>query len=252
MRLWPDFRFADTRSASSAGDLARRVTLLLAVVALHLLLILWLASSPPSKGVTPPPVANVFTVPLSSAHGATVQPLQKKMAPPPTPRLPALIVPAKLPTADTSLSPAAVIASPGAETAAAGCALARDAGQAIGQDPAAMAELAALPPDVRTSTDAVMLWNGQWLDLGVMPTGIDTGALRRVVEQVAANAPAECLDAEANGPQFIPIPEGNRTVMIVVGSGAWHWSDLIAPSTDCPSMGSSPCLAPEETTTIHG
>ena len=242
MRLWPDFRFPDTGSTSSAGDLARRGALLLAVVALHLLLILWLASSPPSKRVTPSPAMSVFTVPLSIAHGAAVQPLRKKMAPPPTPRVAVLIVPAKLPIADASLSPTAVIASPGAETATAGCALARDAGQAIGQDPAAMAELDALPPGIRTSTDAVMLWNGQWLDLGSMPAGIDTGALRRVVEQVAADAPAECRDAEATGPQFIPIPERDRTVMIVVGSGAWHWADLIAPPADCAPGGAEPCL----------
>lgn len=242
MRLWPDFQLPDTESTSSAVDLARRAALLFAIVALHLLLILWLTSSPPLKQVAPPPVMSMFTVSLSSGHGALARPLRKTMALPPATRLPVLIIPAKLPIVDTSPSPTAS-ASLGADTAAAGCALARDAGKAIGQERAAIAELDALPPDIRTSTDAVMLWNGSWLDLGAMPAGIERGALRRVVEGVAANAPPECRNAEAIGPQFIPIPERNRTVMIVVGSGTWHWADLIAPA-DCSLDGAEPCDTP--------
>ena len=86
-----------------------------------------------------------------------------------------------------------------------------------------------------------LCWNGQWLDLGGTAAGIGWGSLRRVVEQVVDAAPAECRNAEALGPWFIPIPEGDRTVTIVIGSGIWHWADLIASSADCPVAASAAC-----------
>lgn len=93
-----------------------------------------------------------------------------------------------------------------------------------------MAEIDALPPDVRTSADAILLWNGQWLDPGATSADPNKGSLRRVVEGIVAGMPGECRGVPERGPQFIPVPKGDRTVMIVIGSGAWHWDDMIPPS----------------------
>ena len=29
------------------------------------------------------------------------------------------------------------------------------------------------------------------------------------------------------GPIFVPVPVGDRTTMLAIGSGVWHWGDLL-------------------------
>lgn len=238
----PAFVGLGSGSTTSRGDLARRIFLLLVIVALHLLLILWLASSPLPERVAPPAIMNVFSVPLSSGRSASAHQVPTKMPTPAKVLLPATpITPGR---SVAGASPPSVDAgtTPGTE-AVGGCSLAQDVGQAIEHDPAAMAELDALPPTLRTSADVVMLWNGQWLDSGETAAGTDTGSLRRVVEQVVAGASVECRDATVAGPRFIPVPEGTRTATIVVGSGSWRWGDLLASSADCSPVPSTACPA---------
>ena len=112
-----------------------------------------------------------------------------------------------------------------------------------------MAELAALPPGVRSGADAVMLWNGKWFDQQIpVPAPTATGAvsinssLRLAIEKMVIAAPAECRDEAMVGPVFVPIPEGDRTTLLAIGSGAWRWSDLLALSALCP--GGDPSLCP--------
>ena len=212
---------------SSTGNRVGRAVLLIAIVALHLLLVFHLASHSPPEPNARPAVLNVFTVPLSSGRGASSPPIKQTVASP-AHRFPVVIVHPRSPTATDSPPSEEADVMPQSGVAAGGCALARDAGDAIQRDAAAMAELDALPPAIRTSADAVMLWNGEWLDQGAMPGGRDAGALRRVVEQVVADAPVDCREVEAIGPVFIPIPERDHTVMIVIGSGTWRWAQLLA------------------------
>jgi hypothetical protein len=102
-----------------------------------------------------------------------------------------------------------------------------------------MAELEALPAQARTQADAVMLWDGGWLQSAsaLSPAPADTpngsvltlGQLRRVVEQELRKAQTECRNAMVTGPQFIALPGVRRTTIIVVGSGQWRWEDLLRP-----------------------
>lgn len=145
----------------------------------------------------------------------------------------------------------------------AGCGMAGVIGQAIAADPAAMAALDALPPGIRTEADAVMLWNGGWIDVGGAPPSPQSVAssfasqfpplatpgpsrsatmlpsfllsdplapLKQTVVTALAAAPAECRALSVNGPQLIPIAEPSRTTMLVIGSGSWKWTDLIDPA----------------------
>ena len=241
LKKLPASRLPASGSTSSAGELTRRAILLLTFVGLHLLLIVWLASNPPSKEIVRPATLSVFTVLPLSERDASAQPVQKRVVPPATP-VPDLPAPGRLPTPEAAPLSSGATATVSAGVAAGGCALAQNVGEAIGKNPAAMAEIDGLPPDVRTSADAMMLWDGEWLGSGVAPADIEIGVLRQAVEQVVADAPAECRNAETTGPQFIPVPEGDRTLMIVIGSGTWHWADLIASPADCLSAPPSECL----------
>ena len=213
---------------NGARERARRAALIGFIAALHIILILLLARGDPRA---PPPTLNVVKLlALSESSSSAPEPQQIPVPPSPAPQTPQ---PEVHPLLLSPIGAAAVPSSPASASAgsgagAAGCALAQQTAEAIERDPAALAELDALPPGLRTEADAVMLWNGQWMLANTVPPGVPAGSLRRAVEQVVMAAPAECRDADAIGPQFIPIPDNGRTTMLVVGSGAWHWADLLA------------------------
>lgn len=167
----------------------------------------------------------MITISLDEPGGATIVP--KHEPAPARPTAPAPVAATTEPSiaVDPTL-PTAADAGTGAGAMIGGCALAHDLGVAIARDPLAMAELDSLPVGVRSSADAVMLWNGQWLDIA-LPPGLAGGATRRVTEQVVSAAASDCREAQISGPQFVPVPEAGRTVMIVIGSGNWRWAELL-------------------------
>lgn len=153
-----------------------------------------------------------------------------------------------------------------------GCSMVAVIGKSISDSPEAMAAVAALPSSVRSDTDAVMLWNGAWLDTG-LDTGLDAGldagrsagqgtsklsplaylpslpaligqdpvgTLKTVIQTAIEAAPAECLEVETLGPQLIPIAEPGHTTMLVIGSGAWRWSSLREPVMDPSALPAQP------------
>ena len=69
-----------------------------------------------------------------------------------------------------------------------------------------------------------------------------TGGLHSAIERIVAAAPAQCRDEEIIGPVFVPIPEGERTTMLAIGSGVWRWSDLLPASPTCLSNEPAQCL----------
>ena len=233
-----DFPFGDRFGESGARD-ARyylgRGTLLLAIVAAHLL-ILWLVllltgftgrAPARAKSLAVFDVSEVETpdAPAKPAEQVRVSKVQ-----------PQVLVP-------TVLTIAAPPAAAGSGTGQ-GCGVAGLLAKGISASPEAMAAVAALPKAVRSDADAVMLWNGTWLDTGqasvlsAVPvlsalTGQDpVSALKSVILDTLAAAPADCREVTSLGPQFIPIAEPGRTTMLVIGSGAWRWSSLIEPHAD--------------------
>jgi hypothetical protein len=104
-----------------------------------------------------------------------------------------------------------------------------------------------LPPGIRTEADAVMLWNGGWIDVGGAPTAAPMpvtvqkllppilqndplAPLKQTVVAAIAAVPPVCQDLGVTGPQLIPIAEPGRTTMLVIGSGMWKWTELINPA----------------------
>lgn len=213
----------------------RRSALLLAIIAAHLL-ILWLAllltaftGRPPLRAKT----LAVFDVSEVKTPDAPAKPAEQVRV---SNVKPQLLVPTML---TINAPPAAAGSGTGQ-----GCGMAGLLAKGISESPEAMAAVAALPRDVRSEADAVMLWNGTWLDTGpssvlagvpvVSPlTGQDpVMALKTVILTTLAAAPAECREVESLGPQLIPVAEPGRTTMLVIGSGAWRWSSLIEPEVN--------------------
>lgn len=210
----------------------RRSALLLAIVAAHLL-ILWLAllltgftGRPPQRAKT----LALFDVSEVKTPDSPAKPAEHVQV--------SKIKPQQLvPTILTIDAPPAAAGSGTGQ----GCGMAGVLAKGISENPEAMAAVAALPRDVRSEADAVMLWNGTWLDTGrsaalsalpvvsAMAGQEPVTVLKTVILATLAAAPAECREVELLGPQLIPIAEPGRTTMLVIGSGAWRWSSLSEP-----------------------
>ena len=220
-----------------------RGSLLAAIITVHLLLLLWLVTRPPSVRPDPDRGRGLTLIALSAGANAATPTTKPKPPPPTVIPVRELILPTLLPTPTAAQNPSPAGTGTPQAGDVGGCALSVRTAESIAGDPAAMAELAALPPAYRTSADAVMLWNGEWL--ASAPGSVATPAtpsLRRAVEQVIADASPDCRAAPMGGPQFLAIPEQGRTTTLVIGSGAWRWSDLLAPSAACLGNVPGSCL----------
>lgn len=222
----------------------QRAILLIAIIAIHWLLLLWLVTRPPTVRPVRDPGTGLVLISVSSGQRIAT-PTVPKPPPPIVLPTPPIILPSPLPTPSGEISPSAIEGGSPQAGEAGGCALASRTAEAIAKDPAAMAELASLPPAFRTSADAVMLWNGVWLASDPRSTAFPlTPSLRRAVERVVAEASPECQATIMTGPQFLAIPEQNRTTTLVIGSGTWRWSDLLTPSASCVPSPTDACLVP--------
>ena len=207
----------DSRSLTARG------TLLLVIVAVHLFVLVLLMS----QAVPIVPKAPVTFQLISFDESPAPAPSRAPSAPPPAaipqPPTPALPLPQISPADFPSVTAQASTGLQGGG----GCALASMIGHSIEADSAGMTALDALPADIRSTTDAVMLWNGVWTTTALTSDVDPLMPLKRIVAQALQTAPAECLDAPNIGPRFIPVADRGRTTMLVIGSGEWKWASLI-------------------------
>lgn len=217
----PADRFADKDRRARA----KRLVVLLGVLAAHCLLVLLLVlgrRAPEairvSSGLQVLSLDNKPGVPAKPAAARSVTPEPPKPAPAPT----ALTAP---PPVMAGVAAGGVVgASVGVDG---GCAMSAAIARAIEADAPAAAALLALPPEVRTSADAVMIWNSGWLSAPAADGSDGLLPVRQVIERVFAASETQCVEAKITGPQFIPISVGDRTMMLVVGSGDWAWKEMV-------------------------
>ena len=217
-----------------------------ALVVAHILVIGWLMKSPEPLVVKKPMVFQVTALGnLPGSKSPTPEPsdghMSRDLAPPANVHKAA---PITLP----SVSAIAATAANSAEAAVvgSGCSIAGKVGDAITHDPAALAQLAALPPEMRSVANAVFIWNGEWLIhsgaspvvTSAAPAAIDS-PLQRTIESAVASAATECRAAPMTGPAFIAVQEGTRTTMLVVGSGIWRWDQVMTSECEAPT---NPCV----------
>lgn len=210
-----------------ARQRTRQATLLTSIVAAHVMLAGWILSSNRELPARPG-VESLAMVDLSNDESEPDAPAKPATVPPvPESRAAVLLAP-------TSLLAAAPSTAGGGDGT--GCSVTNVISAALQADNAAMAELAALPAGVRSDADAVMLWNGAWLDVAPETQSLmaenQIPALKNAVTLAVQALPPACAQVESVGPQLIPIPELGRTTMVVIGSGVWRWAALIEPPID--------------------
>lgn len=118
------------------------------------------------------------------------------------------------------------------------CKIAQSLAADLNQIPAVAQTLADLPASERSVANATMLWDSHWSD--------DSNAkafLRAFVSKELAASRPECLAATNRGPTLFLVPAGNRTVTVVIGSGQWQWSDLLADDAPLATSQNEQALA---------
>lgn len=233
----------------TAAARARRAALMVAIIAAHLVLALWILLGGSSFAPVRKP-QSLTAIDISINVPKPDAPAKKAVVPPVPDKRKVALLPTKV-TVEAAPPPASGSGS------GSGCSVATAVAAALIADKPAMEELAALPAEVRSEADAVMLWNGTWLDVTpgaqqplalmqiptqpqpqtLLQTHTLIPELKRVVTDTVLALPAECQGVETAGPQLIPIPEPGRTTMVVIGSGVWRWSDLIELPVADPTDG---------------
>ena len=217
-----------------------------ALVVAQILVIGWLMRSPAPLVVKKPMVFQVTALGnLPGSESLTRESsdghMSRELAPPANVHKAS---PISLPSAST-IAAAAAKSAKGA-VAGSGCSIAGKVGDAITHNPAALEQLAALPPEMRSVANAVFVWNGEWL-IGprASPNSDSTGTvtidnpLQKTIESAVASAATECRAAQMSGPAFIAVQEDTRSTMLVIGSGVWRWDQL--QPTECDAAPSA-CL----------
>lgn len=89
--------------------------------------------------------------------------------------------------------------------------------------------LHSVPRQTRSVANAVMLWNGEWVEPSPAAAhGVD--AVRLAILAGIQTAPSACLVKPVTGPLLIPIADERETILLAIGSGVWRWADLIPAS----------------------
>ncbi len=183
------------------------------------------AAASPQPDPEPPPPTPETAPPLQPPSPTPAAPAPPGRLPPVAPPPPG--PPPVDPTAEPqSLHPTAAVAATSAQAAARDCGFGRTLQQALQADPAVLAAASALPPQALTPSRAVLLWDAGWKPVQDGRGGAGIAPIRRAIVGLAGAASAECRAEEVRGPRFLYLPAAAGTVVIVLGSGVWRWSDL--------------------------
>jgi hypothetical protein len=113
----------------------------------------------------------------------------------------------------------------------------------FGDDPLLSAQLARIGPESRSVANAIMVWDGRWVELGGGAPDDALETLRRAIVEAVRAAPPECLTEELSGPRFIAVTRSDTTTVLVLGSGTWRWEQvLLEPSTSAPPGAPQPAM----------
>lgn len=204
--------------ARNTAPRGQRLTVLGAVFAAHVLLLIFFLQQRLS---VPPPVAPVVIGLIAIATPPAAAVASK---PPP------LSVPAKLAVAvdPVPISIAPDLVPKSAPGMAGACSTLGDISAALLADPVALEAIRLAPPETRSVADAVVVWSAGWAASTIDPAA-PLAPVRALVESFLLASEDRCLDEALAGPRLMAIPDGERTMFLVFGSGVWTWRQLVTP-----------------------
>jgi hypothetical protein len=184
---------------------------------------------PPEPPPPPPPVPDrpAAKTPVVAKPAPAKPPPRRRLArrAPPSPTVAPLIA-ASSPTADGPADVSdAEIASAGTagsgNGSGRGCDMARRLQAALRRDPRVQAAVAEAHRG-----KAIRIWNGDWLRHGEQE-GAGLAAVREAIMWEVGFAPEACRTEPVHGLILISLGDNPGSARLVVGRGAWRWSDVL-------------------------
>lgn len=120
------------------------------------------------------------------------------------------------------------------------CPLAGTLRDALQRDAAVQASLARIPQRSRSVANAVMLWDGQWIDASRVGGAATIALVQGVIALNLLNASEACRTQVISGPVFLPVESRSGALVLALGSGEWRWADLLAETPPSGSEVPSP------------
>ena len=138
--------------------------------------------------------------------------------------------PRPLSHAAASRPEAAVTVSQTADSAST-CQMTEQLQARLAVDPQVLAALARIPRDARSVANALMLWDGAWVGTDQRETAQALTTLQASIAAAIETASPDCRSLPVLGPRLLSIPDASGATLLVIGSGAWHWDDLLTQQT---------------------
>lgn len=184
----------------------------------------------PPPPPTPEPKLDPEPAPLKAPAAVKPSPALKARAPRPAPPevRPLAVAPAKATVSGDEVSESEVASAATAGggggsggSGAGGCDMARLLQDKLRSDGRVRAALATVP-----SGRAIRVWNGDWVRHGGQE-GQGLAAVREAIMWEVAWAPEACRKQRVSGLVLLTLGDGPPASRVVVGTGAWRWSDLL-------------------------
>lgn len=207
----------------------QRFGVLTAVIALHVSIFLIALAS---RGTSPVEVAKTGAMSIMSIKADV--PAER---PPPPPKLPSKLVDEikRLTEQAMTFEPDST-AVPGPSGT---CATLDVVSKAIVADPGAVTAIISAPPETRSIAEAIVMWNAGWSYAASAPDS-PLAPARTIIEQSLHSVEDGCLDEPIAGPRLIPVPDGERTMFVVLGSGEWTWRQLVSDPDSAQQLAPDP------------
>lgn len=199
--------------------------MLLSIVCVHAVLLAWVAMErmpqAPKRAVAS---LLVFDVPPAPTEAQPAKAVVVPVAVPSDQPPPVIEIPAVAQRLLVVSLPAPVVAEQ-AGPVEGGCDLTETVQSAIRQDVAARSALRDLPRDARSVANAVMVWDGHWIEGSSAASRNTVDKIQQVVLATIEGASDDCRNQVQAGPRILSIP-GPPDMVLALGSGRWRWIDL--------------------------
>ena len=247
----------------------RRLPALAIALGLHLLFLIYIFANPPrvtigqgvGDGAMDVSLAGLGHAEATPSHAARAVQAKAAVTTPPAPLRPTDPIKPRsvlaivsdilaIPLPEHSVTPTPLVAAPtpvvaqamaqAAGSSGAACDIAGAVQTVLVADPAAHGAILVIPTKVHSASNAVMMWNGQWVAPADVGGASAFQTLRTAIRQVVSAAGSDCRDREIVGPRFMLVPDGDATMVAVFGNASWRWSDLLVDPAGTSAVAQGP------------
>jgi hypothetical protein len=96
---------------------------------------------------------------------------------------------------------------------------------ALQQDDQVGSALAHIPRPSRSIANALMVWDGSWVNAPSAGPGLSV--IRGAIVSGIRSAPQPCRTELMSGPVLLTLNDTSGATLLAIGSGQWRWDDLL-------------------------